>query len=247
LELDFKKLIETPPLTDEFKLLEKKTKLILIRLLLVLSITIASVYVYLTIINGYYLVAVVDFLFLLTFCVLFYKVKRNKSVDFVSYLMVFIGAVLFQFLIYSGGMSKIAIVWSLIFPVAVSFFVGKNKGFIFSIIFLIITIISIFTISYYSNHSLDFHLTYIGIYLFITFFSYASEQIKTSLQSSILMKNKNLVEKINELEIKDIQLQKEKHKAEVADRLKSEFLAQMSHEIRTPVGTILNYTSLIEQ
>lgn len=35
-------------------------------------------------------------------------------------------------------------------------------------------------------------------------------------------------------------------KAEEADKLKSEFLAQISHEIRTPVNVILNFTSLIK-
>ncbi len=42
------------------------------------------------------------------------------------------------------------------------------------------------------------------------------------------------------------ELQIEADKAERANKLKSEFLAQISHEIRTPVNTIMNWTSLIQ-
>lgn len=38
-----------------------------------------------------------------------------------------------------------------------------------------------------------------------------------------------------------------KNKAEMSDKLKSEFLAQMSHEIRTPINAILSFTSLIRE
>ena len=43
------------------------------------------------------------------------------------------------------------------------------------------------------------------------------------------------------------ELMEAKEKAEVSDRMKSEFLAQMSHEIRTPINTILSFTNLIEE
>jgi len=38
-----------------------------------------------------------------------------------------------------------------------------------------------------------------------------------------------------------------KNKAEKAEKLKSEFLAQMSHEIRTPINIILNYNELLRE
>lgn len=37
-----------------------------------------------------------------------------------------------------------------------------------------------------------------------------------------------------------------KNRAELSDRLKSEFLAQMSHEIRTPLNVILSFTSMMK-
>lgn len=39
----------------------------------------------------------------------------------------------------------------------------------------------------------------------------------------------------------------EKQRAEKANRLKSEFLAQVSHEIRSPLNVIMNYTSLLKE
>jgi len=38
-----------------------------------------------------------------------------------------------------------------------------------------------------------------------------------------------------------------KEKAELSDKLKTEFLAQMSHEIRTPLNAILNYSDIIRE
>ncbi|MDZ7762834.1 MAG: PAS domain S-box protein [Melioribacteraceae bacterium] len=42
------------------------------------------------------------------------------------------------------------------------------------------------------------------------------------------------------------ELKKAKEKAELSDKLKTEFLAQMSHEIRSPLNAIISFTGLIE-
>lgn len=45
----------------------------------------------------------------------------------------------------------------------------------------------------------------------------------------------------------NIELQQAKEKAERADQLKTEFLAQMSHEIRSPLNAVLSFTGLLEE
>lgn len=54
------------------------------------------------------------------------------------------------------------------------------------------------------------------------------------------------------LEIKErkkiqVELEEAKEKAELSDRLKTEFLAQMSHEVRTPINVLVNYAQLIKE
>ena len=52
---------------------------------------------------------------------------------------------------------------------------------------------------------------------------------------------------ITELKEVEENLINAKEKAEEADKIKSEFLAQMSHEIRTPINIMLSYNSLIKE
>lgn len=52
-----------------------------------------------------------------------------------------------------------------------------------------------------------------------------------------ITEHKKLVEELREAQIK----------AEAADKMKSEFLAQMSHEIRSPLNAVLNFTNIIKE
>ncbi len=59
--------------------------------------------------------------------------------------------------------------------------------------------------------------------------------------------NEKLIQEIEERMKIEKELIKAREKAEVSEKLKSEFLAQMSHEIRSPVHSILNFSELIKE
>jgi signal transduction histidine kinase len=180
------------------------------------------------------------------FVTLIYFLVINKNLTIISILYFYFVGCYFLYFIAYGGIAKYGYVWTFLYPLATLFFFGRKKGLWFSLLFLFFATIFLFTFSIYNEPGLQFQLRYISIYSSIVLIAYSFEKTRDKLIQTVSEKNFVLREKILELEIKDKDLTIAKEKAENADKLKSEFLAQMSHEIRTPINTILNYSSLIQ-
>lgn len=70
---------------------------------------------------------------------------------------------------------------------------------------------------------------------------------RQDLQGQIYRSNAELRQTLEELEIKNVELDLARRRAEEASKVKSRFLANMSHEIRTPVNGIIGFIRLLAQ
>lgn len=79
-------------------------------------------------------------------------------------------------------------------------------------------------------------------------FNELAEEVQSSRQSmeaQIEQATRELRETLEAVEIKNVELDLARRRAEDSNRIKSEFLANISHEIRTPMNAIFGYTQLL--
>ncbi len=67
------------------------------------------------------------------------------------------------------------------------------------------------------------------------------------LEQRVLRATSRLQMSLQVLQSKNVELEKERQKAEEANQAKSDFLARMSHELRTPLNSIQGFVRLLEQ
>lgn len=76
--------------------------------------------------------------------------------------------------------------------------------------------------------------------------SHDLKHFKSDMEEQLSQYTTDLQETMEELEIRNVELDLTRSRAISANRAKSEFLANMSHEIRTPLSGIIGFTELLE-
>lgn len=130
-------------------------------------------------------------------------------------------------LLVSGNVTNQGVLFYSIYPALIILLLGKNRGNLASLIFLIVTGIMVFlpnilgfNFTFNITVQILFILLYVGFYLFL-----------------------NVYENIIEIRIAElnIEIQKAKHETQA----KEEFISKISHQIRTPLNNLVVVTNIV--
>ena len=76
--------------------------------------------------------------------------------------------------------------------------------------------------------------------------AFRMQAAQQALQYKVNDATRELRQTVRTLEERNAELERARHEAEEASRVKAEFLANMSHEIRTPLNAVIGYTRLLQ-
>jgi len=203
--------------------------------------------VILSVLEGLWMVAVIDTLVYLTVLYVAFSRKLSSQTKIkITLITIYVLGIAILILMGQAGAGYN---WLFIFPLLSGFFYGF-RGVIFSTTVNIISLALLTIPVYFKTEGIGLISEYstagwivnsINFIVITSLISLGLTVIISNIDKS-LKKEKKMIRLLRENRKK---LEKEKIRAEESDRLKSAFLANMSHEIRTPMNAILGFSGLI--
>lgn len=159
----------------------------------------------------------------------YFYLKRTGRHLISSYVLVYLTAVNFLFLLVSGGISGTGFIWICLFPVSVIILLGSLKGIYYSAGFFIACLIILLlngVLSPHLNYDLAFSIRLLGAYIAVLFVVYIFEFQRSYNNQKMI---KTMFQTKDENSRKDY------------------FLSQLSHQIRTPLNDITVISNMLNK
>ena len=151
---------------------------------------------------------------------LFY-LRRSHNYQFACTFGITIAAILFFYLLITGGVNNTAHVWYYTFPLFSSFLLGSKKGAVATTILFFLAIV-FFAVDlkspYLTHYSKDFIIRFIPSFLVVFIYSYAFEYLRENTQDKLTSKNEELNRTI--IELKEIDSKLRRTQEELENRVK---------------------------
>ena len=157
---------------------------------------------------------------------------KNKKVAVLATFFVSIFS--FSYYAITGVNDGFAILWTLVVPVAYSYFASVKFGILMLIYFELLFVVVFYT---------PFRENFEGIYT-DTFMNRFPILYSCEILIVVLAMGQYHISSIKQMETEQ-KLQEAADAAKAADNAKGSFLAQMSHEIRTPINSVLGMNEMI--
>jgi CheY-like chemotaxis protein len=181
------------------------------------------------IIYRHYILAILFLISSVVSLACYFFLKRTKKHLLAGYLLVYLAAVNFLFLLITGGIFGIGYIWICLYPVLVILMLGSGRGVFYSIAFLIVCIpVLMFSksLSLVQNYDLSLSLRLLGSYIVVLLAGYVFEFLRNYNYHRLI---KTIFRTKDESSRKDY------------------FLSKLSHQIRTPLNNITVISNLLNR